>query len=379
MSTFKRKVLHLGGFDPRGARFYHELLAEQVAAHNAAGLAPTLLLGERGREGKDAAWRVTTADESCTTDIRFLVWDDLVRLHWVKGTGALLRHMAGAYRRFWRAGEWAITGEVPRGSKVALVYPGLTMLLAPLACALALWGLLALALHMAGISGWWGFPVAAVAGVFAGLALVKRIHSLWLMRFIIFNDQLARGKTDPKLDERLDRFADAIAQALGEDHDEVLFVTHSNGSILAMPVMARLLEKRGALPAHFALVTLGSSIPLVSFRRDAPAYHAACDRVAQASFRWLDLGSLTDGAAIPLVPPLLGRPVQAPQGLVQLSPRWFRYCDPATYKLRRRNKYLTHFDYLRRLDRPSPLDYLGLACANRPLAASIAAFEAENA
>jgi hypothetical protein len=42
-----------------------------------------------------------------------------------------------------------------------------------------------------------------------------------------------------------------------------------------------------------------------------------------------------------------------------------------------RDKYLTHFDYLRRLDRPSPLDYLGLTASPRPLAASIAAFATE--
>ncbi|MBU6267780.1 MAG: hypothetical protein KGN34_09585 [Sphingomonadales bacterium] len=380
MTTFKRKVLHLGGFDPRGARFYHELLGEQVDAHNAAGLAPALALGERRRQAKDSAWTVTAADESCITDIRFLAWDDLVRAHWIKGTPALIRHMATAYRRFWRAGEWTITGNVPRGSKFALVYPGVTMLLAPLLATLLVWGLLAIGLRFAGLSGWWGLPPALAAGIPWGLSLVKRIHSLWLMRFIVFNDQLACRETLPALDDRLDRFAAAIAEALDEPHDEVLFVTHSNGSILAMPIMARVLARRGgALPENFALVTLGSSIPLISFRRDALGYHAACDAVGQARFRWLDIGSLTDGAAIPLVPPLLGRPVEAPAGLVQLSPRWFRYCNAATYKLRRRNKYLTHFDYLRRLDRPSPLDYLGLTCSGRPLAQSIAAFEAENA
>lgn len=36
---------------------------------------------------------------------------------------------------------------------------------------------------------------------------------------------------------------------------------------------------------------------------------------------------------------------------------------------------MTHFDYLRRLDHPSPLDYLGLVASLRPLAASVAEFE----
>jgi hypothetical protein len=50
-----------------------------------------------------------------------------------------------------------------------------------------------------------------------------------------------------------------------------------------------------------------------------------------------------------------------------------RVLQPAT-AARRKDKYLTHFDYLRRLDRPSPLDYLGLTCSGQPLAANIAAF-----
>jgi hypothetical protein len=178
---------------------------------------------------------------------------------------------------------------------------------------------------------------------------------------------------------RLDEFAATIAASLDEDYDEVLLVTHSNGSILAMPVMARLLELRGGeLPEHFSLVTLGGSIPLVGFRRDARAFHAVLDRVGAASFRWLDIGSITDGASIPLVNPCLSRPVGPPPGLKQLSPRWHRYCDPATYQARRADKYLTHFDYLRRLDRPSALDYIGLTCEPRPLAQSIAAFEADH-
>ena len=146
--------------------------------------------------------------------------------------------------------------------------------------------------------------------------------------------------------------------------------------------MARLLdlfEGTGSLPPHFALVTLGSCTQLPACRRDALWFAALLDRLGVGGFRWLDIGSPTDGACAPLVAPCQGRKVTRPPGLVQVSPRWFRYCDPATYRAHLRDKYQTHFDYLRRLDRPSPLDFLGLTCAPHPLAQSIAAFEAENA
>ena len=58
MAPFKRKVLHLGGFDPRGARFYHQLLGEQVDRANAIAAADgdplRLDLSTRRRIGRDA-------------------------------------------------------------------------------------------------------------------------------------------------------------------------------------------------------------------------------------------------------------------------------------------------------------------------------------
>ncbi len=385
MRPFKRKVLHLGGFDPRGARFNHQLLGEQVEHANrlaeAQGDGLRLAVSSRQRSvGRDSTWEVTRSDGAGTTQFRFLAWDDVVRMHWPKGALTLVSRMIAAYWRYLRQGRWRETGSVPRGSKIALIFPGMVLGRTALAITLLAWLVLLpifLWLHWPGLLAL--LPAAAI-GVGVGLAQVERSNGLWLLRFILFNDLLARDRTDPLLAARLDEFAATISASLDEDWDEVQLVTHSNGSILAIPVLARLLTLRGGdLPGHFSLVTLGGSIPLVGFRRDATAFHALLDRVAAAQFRWLDIGSITDGASIPLVNPCLTRPVGPPPGLIQFSPRWHRYCDPATYQARRADKYMTHFDYLRRLDKPSALDYIGLTCAPRPLAQSIAAFEAENA
>ena len=385
MGPFKRKVLHLGGFDPRGARFNHQLLGEQV--EHASRLAQTqgdslrFEIGPRRRAGgRDSTWEVTRSDRAAVTHFRFLAWDDIVRLHWPKGIWPLFSRMLAAYWRYLVQGRWRETGSVPRGSKIALIFPGMMLARMALVVTLLAW------LAMFPLFHWLAWPwalallPAAVIGMAVGLSRLERSNGLWLLRFVLFNDLLARGRTDPALAARLDEFVATVSASLDEPWDEVLFVTHSNGSILAMPVMARLLALRGGeLPDHFSLVTLGGSIPLVGFRRDAGAFHVDLDRVGAAHFRWLDIGSITDGASIPLVDPCLTRPVGPPPGLVQFSPRWHRYCDPATYQARRADKYMTHFDYLRRLDKPSALDYIGLTCAACPLGQSIQAFEAENA
>lgn len=368
MVMFKRKVLYLGGFDPRGGRFYHQLCASQVAK---GGFSAS---PRRRTPGGDIGWDVTAEDRSFLTAHEFLVWDDLVRRLWVKGPVALIRTTLIAYANFIRLIDWKAARVVPRGSKITLFYPGASMLLLPIVVALLVWPILALILP------WWLAGILALAGAVAiNPSIMQRLHSKWLLRFIIFNDMVAREDVGGVLDARLRHFADRIDAALAEDWDEILFVTHSNGSVLAVPVLVDLLERHGGtLPERFSLVTLGCTIQLVALRKDAHGFHALLDRLVQGDFRWIDIGSLTDGACIPLVDPAIRRPVPRPSGLTQISPRWFRYCDPATYKARRMNKYETHFDYLRRLDSPSPLDYVGLTCGARPLTQSVAAFQAEN-
>lgn len=375
MQPFKRKVFYLGGFDPRGARFYHELLAQQVAAHNAdVAEEAHLELGPRRRLGANSAWSLESAAGDVSGEHEFLMWDDLVRKHWLSNPWSLFRHACVAYAHFVARLDRALMPAVPRGSLVALYYPGATFVLLPLV--LALLGWLGLRVFVA---DWLSLVVAAAFGVGVAWLLLRKIHSLWLLRFVIFNDQLARRAVDPAVWDRIEAFAQRLNAALDEGWDEVLFISHSNGTVMAMPVMARLLALReGQIPAHFAQVTLGGCVQLLAGRRDAAWFAGVLDEIGQGGWLWLDLGSPTDGACVPLVDPCLGRPVPRPAGLEQLSPRWFRYCDGESYAARRSDKYLIHFDYLRRLNRPSSLDYLGLVAVSRPLSASIAAFKAEN-
>ncbi|KPF55823.1 hypothetical protein IP65_07425 [Novosphingobium sp. AAP1] len=371
---FKRKVFYIGGFDPRGARFYHGLLAQQIAAHNARDCAGnSLILSARHAAGHgDTAWTVADATTTITSAFHVLAWDDIVRRAWIRGGLRVLLASARAYVRLLWQTDLACLRRVPHGSRVALFLPALALLVLPLLAGLGA-ALFAMLIGQAWLAPLFGLALAAVLALMLG----GRGHIGWLVQFIIFNDALAAGRGDPALATRLDRFADTIDGALAADPpwDEVLLVSHSNGAVLAAGVIARLLARHGGvLPSRVALVTLGASLPMLASRRDARDFAGTMAKLAQGRFAWLDIGSPTDGAATPLVDPWLGRAPARHAGLVQLSPRWFAFCDAQTYAARRKDKYLTHFDYLRRLDRPSPLDYLGLTCSDQPLAASIAAF-----
>lgn len=374
MPAFKRKIFYLSGFDPRGARYYHQLFAEQAAAFGAK-CNRAIGVGKRRREPPHStAWAIEAKTPDTLVDYVFLGWDDVVRSHWVKNPLALLKRSVSAYWNFTRLLDWPIVKTFPFGVRFAFYYPGVSTILLPI-----LFGLL-LAIPAVALLGWgWGLAVAAVIGIAVAMFVVKKIQGFWLLRFIIFNDTLAGDRLPGDVEERMAEFADQIRASFDEDWDEILFVTHSNGSIMAVPMMARLLDAcSGRLPEHFSLVTLGSCIALIGNRKDSHRFHAQLETVGQGDFRWLDIGSITDGACIAGIDPCVScaRPRRA--RLFQTSPRWFKYCDPATYEARRRNKYETHFDYLRTFDRISPLDYIGLSTSARPLEASIAAFKAEN-
>lgn len=374
MPAFKRKIFYLSGFDPRGARFYHQLLAEQAGLFNrTAGTG--ISVGERRREPPhSASWTVADPSRDVETDYVFLGWDDLVRTHWVKNPIALLRRSAAAYWNFTRQFDWPITRRFPRGVQFAFYYPGVSAILLPI-----LFGLL-LCIPFAAWLGWrWGLLAAAVIGMAVAMFVVKKIQGFWLLRFIIFNDTLASDRLPADVDERMAEFADQIQASFAGDWDEILFVTHSNGSIMAVPIMARLLQTCGGrLPDRFSLVTLGSCIALIGTRKDSKRFHGQLETVGQGDFRWLDIGSITDGACIAGIDPCISCAQPRRARLFQTSPRWFKYCDPASYQARRRNKYETHFDYLRTFDRISPLDYVAITAGPRPLAESIEAFKADN-
>lgn len=387
MENLRRKVFYLSGFDPRGARFYYGLLDEQAAALAQQGLH----LGRREKCGQDTRWTVEDTAGRLHVDFSFLGWDDLVRAHWVKGAWPLLRHVAKAYGGYLRHLDWRLVGQWPKGTQFTVFSPGAILLVVPVVLAIVFLvalqmvapAIVPLAASGAAALAFYWAVVLAGALVFAaavwGYAL-RHFHSLWVARFMVFNDQLARRATDPALELRLLQFARSISSAFSEEWDEILFITHSNGSTLSVPVMAHLLAVHGGkLPGHFALITLGSCTQLLAARRDAGWFGHLLDSLGGGGFAWLDIGSPTDGACAPLVAPCQGRPISRPPGLVQLSPRWFRYCDPATYLARRGNKYQTHFDYLRRLDRPSSIDFLGLTCSPLRLAQAIANFEDANA
>lgn len=369
---FKRKIFYVGGFDPRGVRFYYHLLRDEVARYAERTGEAATVTRRRQVSPTRSDWRVENPSAGASTDYSFLRWEDIVNAAWIRNPLALAKASFSTYAGHARHLDLPASRKLGKGPLVTLFYPPVLSVLLPLLLALPVFGLLLV------WAPWW---LALLAGLAAGIAasvpLLKAIHAPWLLRFFAFNADFGEGDFSAALQERLDRFAEDILPALDDDGDEVLLVTHSNGSILAVPLMARLLRARGgAMPANFALVTLGHCIPLVAMRRDAKRFHDRLRELAAGDFRWIDIGSPPDGAAYFGVDPLkLVEPNPRPQ-VELLSPRFHLFFDPATYHTGWRHKYDVHFDYLKIGDTVSPLALPAIAASARPIGEAVAAFRA---
>lgn len=367
---FARRLFYLSGFDPRGARFYHDLHREQIARRAERIGQPITVSGRSRGEGKSFEWTVESAAEGTNTRVTFLRWDDIVGRAWVKGHLNLFIQTLRTYARNALLLKWWTGWKLGKGPMIAMSYPPLFVAGLPLLIGLPIVLLLMLVLP------WWAaVAAAAVPAVWLTRILIVKMRACWLVRLFIYTDAIAAGGMPGDLAERLDAFAAQISEALDEGLDEVLLVAHSNGSILAVPIMLRLLELRGGkLPENFTLVTYGHCIPMLTGRRDAHWFHAMLYAISRHEFAWVDIGSPPDGAAFSLIDPLLPEATHGAIRLTLLSPRFHCFYDPENYRLDYASKYDAHFDYLRCGDRVSPLDMPSLSCAARPISAAIAEF-----
>lgn len=373
MQKFKRKVFYLGGFDPRGVRFYHQLYREQAARY--AGLTgEDVAVGGRsaGPAGKTVSmqWEVVNQTADVAVDYEYLRWEDLIAKVWIRDPLPLALRAARAYWSHARFMQFGRMRRLRSGPVITILYPPLFALLIPLLLALAPALLLSLILPF-----WVGALVGiGISALLSGRLLAKLVVP-WLLRFMTYHGALAADGPGAELDARLDQFAARIAAELDGDWDEVQIVTHSAGTILGMSILRRVFALRGAgMPDHAVMVGMGQVVPVIGLRRDAGWYHADLAALADKVFRYVDISSPPDGAAYYNVNPLRLVADSYAARVDMLSPRFHLFYQPENYHGGWSNKYEAHFDYLRVGDRLSPLDFISLTAGPRPVDDAVAAF-----
>jgi hypothetical protein len=374
----KRCVFYLSGFDPKGAAHYHALYRDEAAAQaQVSGLDVTV-----GRRQKTAAgnafWEVSAnpPEGAVETRYEFLRWDDIVRQHWPRSQGRLVKDLVTT--------TWLNLGTGALWRMFKLAWPPVLAIFLPfvLLCAVVLGAPLLAALAYSVTPPSWGawapglLALATLAG-WSGLAmqLEKKFNMAWLLRSYAFTARQAAGEA-PELDARLTQHAQTLLARIHRAvDDEILVVGHSSGTMMAATVLANALRsdpKLGSRGPTVSLLTLGHWMPLLSTLPKAQPFRNDLRRLAGArDIDWIDFSAPPDGCCFALINPLRAcgndAAVVADRPKL-LSPRFADMFHTDDYAAIRRDRFRCHFQYLMASKKAVPFDYFAITAGNQTLA-----------
>lgn len=365
----RRIVLYLSGFDPRGARYYHQLYRRE-AEKQAAVSGFRINVGKRERIDEHLLrWNVRFEGEHGTveTEYHYCEWDDIVRHFWVKSPIALAWVTLTASWRAIRAGVFANTFRWSWPAGVTATMPLLVIL-----------GLILLTAGLAGL-GLWTFGLLGLAGGAAlGIGLLwlayrleRKFNLTWVGRILSFHEREEQSRTH-MLDKRRETFGALLNQCLArEDIDEVLVAGHSYGAVLAIGVAARALEEAGNAQPRLSLLTLGQTIMWLAWLPGATAMRGEIAAVAEsAALDWIDISAPPDGACFALVDPYtaIGDRQTDRANPKLLNAKFHEIMAPEKFARRNRDWMELHFQYIMATAQPSDYDFFAITAGPETLA-----------
>jgi hypothetical protein len=361
MSIDRRKVFYISGFDPRGARHYHNLFVkEALRFEEKSGV--DLTISSRVKESdEEISWQTIYTNEGGTTisDHTMLAWDDIIRQNWLKNPFDLLTKSIRAYFDNIIIADWKTAIRLSRAPIITLGYPLLVLFV--------------LGLLIFSFSQYLFFfttnTYIRLLGVgvlfFAAYKLFSIVKAPWLLRLFIINNRMARAPVK-EIENRCDLFTAIIQDAADRDeYDEILLIGHSNGATFLAPIISRLIKKGVALN-KIHVVSLGHCIPLVSLSKKALYYKDHLKTAALREFLWLDIGAAADGTCYAMVGPYKGAidDSEMKTELVLKSPRFHASYEAKKYNKMKINKYAFHFLYLTCPDILGSYDYFTMTTAH---------------
>ncbi|PWR25035.1 hypothetical protein [Zavarzinia aquatilis] len=384
-SIRRRRVLFVSGFDPRGARHYHELWrGEAPKAAASAGDRVEYGIGSRKSAGPHLVeWTMTGKagidGQTVETETRFgfLRWDDVAREMWPKADWSFVTETfrtvvwatwAGYFRRIYQVRPVYMLTILQPVAVLCLLLLGLPLIACALLAAIVAFS------PLPGFAILAGIPLGLL-GVPRALAFLGRTGSvLWRGQLVNFYFRQIHHKAAP-LDARMDQMADLIADAAAKgDCDEFLVIGHSVGTTVAISALGRALMRRRADFAGLSrvgFVTLGAMTPLLAAEPRCGWFR---DEVAaiglDPAVTWVDACAGADVVCFPLVDPLTLAGHSRKEGdrvsPLLTSPQFHKLFDPDRYAPLKRDRGMMHTLYLMATQRQGRCDFFAL-CAG-PLA-----------
>ena len=178
----------------------------------------------------------------------------------------------------------------------------------------------------------------------------NKIAAFWILRICIFCAKLARNDIKD-ISKRCENFAEILYQKLKDNQHiqnyELIFISHSVGTILAIEILDILLRKCIKTNLDFnklKIITLGECIPLVSMHKEAKIYRFKLDFISNFKLFWLDFSSKIDGICYYKIDFFNNK--NKAINIHFLSPRFHKLFNERTYKKLRYDWYNIHFLYL---------------------------------
>ena len=381
-----RHVFYLSGFDPRGASFYHRVFKEEAQKQSCINGIKVDVQARKKHSDIAQIWRVQAdhAGHKVTTDYEFLRWDDIIRNNWVKSLLSIFIDFIYVSWVYITSGTLKRVAKTSRTPTITGLYPAVYIALSGFVALLLCF--LSIALFSAFNIAWLGWLLGVglfVAFIYAAKIWGDKINVFWLLRIYGFTSRWAVGAV-PSLDQRIDVFAERVFRVLTEgEQDEVVLVSHSVGTMLAVAVAARVMEKldREQVQITLNMMTLGECIPLLSLLPKAAAIRKDLAYLSRAEkLFWVDYTSPADGACFPLVDPLKVSlsTVEHVNSPLLLSARFHTLFTPEHYQKIRRNFYNMHFLYLMANDVLGQYDYFALTLGKQTLMERIEQYYGES-
>jgi hypothetical protein len=363
----KRLVYHFGGYDPFGppdvaySRFKREIRRFERTWSVTSHVSPAQLTNDEGR------WSIITQGTNwqVETEFRLFRWDDVIANLGCQPLWRRLPLGIVSFLDFVLAG--ALLGYLRTNWFYAVFFLYPFLMFASFMAIAVIIGVM-FAERASGIAG-----ISAGCIAFAALMLGPW---RWLHLAPLFDDWIfARAYIrygDETLERRLDRIATEIgATARRSEADEIVFVGHSLGAVLAIDLIDRILTLSpsfGQIGPRVAFLSIGSSVLKIGLHRDAKRFRAAVQKVAIASgIFWGDFQARVDIMNFYNIQPMaemglvaMARPVVR---LVEIG----RTLEHTMYRRMRLKFFRLHCQFISGNDRRAPYDYFMLVCG--PLSA----------
>ena len=384
----RRRVFYIPGYDPIHPRRYRELYRKESADQAAIsgyeiGLKPKQAGGNYG-------WHVNGLmdDIHVDTDVEVLVWSDIVRDSMSTSIPATYLHLVRTAWVYIASGALWRLMKLRKGPVIAALYP-VGMLLVQLAVAYVAFMIakMVVTFSIYALRPWETKTQAMIidlGAVFVGVAVAvavlrwfktkdSKFFAYYLMHDYSYSAS-SKGANPPELETRIAVFADAIAEALTTNVDEVLIVGHSSGAHLGVSILANLI-RAGRVPPNgpaLSFLSLGQVIPMVSFLPEAHRLRADLRYLsARDELTWVDVTAPGDGCAFALCDPVSVSGV-APRDKkwpLVFSAAFTQTLSPERWKELRWKFFRLHFQYLCAFDRPGDYDYFQITAGPKTLAA----------